>query len=91
MKAKKLLVKAEKSGQLSSEVKRCIEAATSLEDIETLAAQFKTSGGQQTLANKARTAMPNLEQVADLYLQPGTKLPTGMKDIRLGTCKIKIR
>ena len=36
---KKLLEKTEKSGQLSQEVRKCIQSASTLDDIETLAAQ----------------------------------------------------
>ena len=63
--------KAEKSGQLSAEVKKCIQNAQTLEDIETLASQFKTAG-QQTLAARARS-IPNLEATAQNYLQPDAK------------------
>ena len=35
---KKLLEKTEKSGQLSQEVRKCIQSASTLDDIETLAA-----------------------------------------------------
>ena len=38
-KVKKLLEKTEKSGQLSQEVRKCIQSASTLDDIETLAAQ----------------------------------------------------
>jgi len=74
-KAKKLLEKTEKSGQLSQEVRKCIQSATTLDDIETLAAQFKTSSAQ-SLATRAR-AIPDLEATAHIYLQPASteKLP----------------
>ena len=68
-KVKKLLEKTEKSGQLSPEVRKCIQSASTLDDIETLAAQFKTSS-QQSLASRAR-AIPNLEATAHMYLQSG--------------------
>ena len=71
-KAKKLLEKTEKSGQLSAEVKKCIQSASTLDDIETLAAQFKTSS-QQSLATRAR-AKPDLEATAHIYWQPGPQL-----------------
>ena len=75
-KAKKLLEKTEKSGQLSQEIRKCIQSATTLDDIETLAAQFKTSS-QQSLASRAR-AVPNLEAKAHMYLEPSAQIPAGM-------------
>ena len=76
-----MLEKTEKSGQLSQEVRKCIQSATTLDDIETLAAQFKTSS-QQSLASRAR-AVPNLESTAHMYLEPSAQLqpqhkPAGM-------------
>ena len=67
-----MLEKTEKSGQLSQEIRKCIQSATTLDDIETLAAQFKTSS-QQSLATRAR-AKPDLEATAHIYLQPGPQL-----------------
>ena len=71
-----MLEKTEKSGQLSQEVRKCIQSATTLDDIETLAAQFKTSS-QQSLASRAR-AVPNLEAKAHMYLEPSAQIPAGM-------------
>ncbi len=53
---------------MSGEVEKCIEAATTLEEIETLAVQFKATP-QQSLASKARAMMPKLEERAQSYLQ----------------------
>lgn len=56
--------------ELCAEVKKCIQSASTLEDIETLAAQFKASP-QQSLASKAR-AIPNLEATAIMCLEHQT-------------------
>ena len=47
-KAKKLLEKTEIFGQLSQEVRKCIQSASTLDDIETLSALHRTKFGKQS-------------------------------------------
>ena len=53
-KAGKLLQKLEKSGQLDPKLKQCISNASSLDELESLAAPFK-SASKQSLAAKAKS------------------------------------
>ena len=69
MKASKLIVKLEKSGQLNPHLRQSIALASTLEDVETLAAPFKASSTTQSLANKAKS-IPGLQKAASgLILQ----------------------
>ena len=63
MKASKLIGKLEKSGQLNPHLRQSIALASTLEDVETLAAPFKASSTTQSLANKAKS-IPGLQKAA---------------------------
>ena len=75
-KALKLIGKLEKSGQLNPHLRQSIKMASTLEDVETLAAPFKSSSTTQSLANKAKN-IPGLQKIADDILQqnPDCEIP----------------
>ena len=81
MKASKLIVKLEKSGQLNPHLRQSIALASTLEDVETLAAPFKASSTTQSLANKAKS-IPGLQKAASgLILQQEKKNPLEASEI----------
>lgn len=81
MKASKLIVKLEKSGQLNPHLRQSIALASTLEDVETLAAPFKASSTTQSLANKAKS-IPGLQKAATgLILQQEKKNPLEASEI----------
>ena len=81
MKASKLIVKLEKSGQLNPHLRQSIALASTLEDVETLAAPFKALSTTQSLANKAKS-IPGLQKAATgLILQQEKKNPLEASEI----------
>ena len=81
MKASKLILKLEKSGQLNPHLRQSIALASTLEDVETLAAPFKASSTTQSLANKAKS-IPGLQKAASgLILQQEKKNPLEASEI----------
>ena len=81
MKASKLIGKLEKSGQLNPHLRQSIALASTLEDVETLAAPFKASSTTQSLANKAKS-IPGLQKAATgLILQQEKKNPLEASEI----------
>ena len=62
-KAKKLLEKTEKSGQLSQEVRKCIQSASTLDDIETLAAQVPFINDVTSFFENKKQNDPSLSHV----------------------------
>ena len=82
VKASKLIVKLEKCGQLNPHLRQSIEMASTLEDVETLAAPFKASSTTQSLANKAKS-IPGLQEAATglLILQQEQKNPLAASEI----------
>ena len=81
MKASKLIGKLEKSGQLNPHLRQSIALASTLEDVETLAAPFKASSTTQSLANKAKS-IPGLQKAASgLILQQEKKNPLEASEI----------
>ena len=81
MKASKLIGKLEKSGQLNPHLRQSIALASTLEDVETLAAPFKALSTTQSLANKAKS-IPGLQKAATgLILQQEKKNPLEASEI----------
>lgn len=71
-KGEKLLKKLESMGQLNPPLKHSVLACKSPEELDLLAAPFKSN--KQTLANRARQLM-GLEEAANCLLDPFSKLP----------------